>query len=317
MGAGGVIAALAVGGGAAYLLLRKKPEAIAPGAPTDRCASLQSINPTAYAACKAAGALEQIFGAIANIGNTDWAKYDRENRALNGDADIPLTGGVQRCTGSIPFPAQFPLMGSVLRFKNGCMPHVGGGACKPGTHMMRGGNGYMMWGPGQFTSSGGTLPNGQPVSPDGVQMWPQWDKVMTGFFQTLSDSAGRVHTIRYDPATGYFFPAFYGDSKAPCANEFPLAIPGGGFGGYYRGLPFVAPPGSIVEWAELDPNTPVSAPRIRAAGVRVTPLPPSVTITDGPGGGGGGAVFIPSTGGGDGTLGGTKGTRGTLELGGK
>lgn len=124
-----------VAGGALYLLHRKQ-EAAANGFCEKAAAAAEKLSPgsggAALAACKA---LDAIKDAIV----IDWNKRDADNKALNGEVEIPLSGALARRTVS-PLRANEPaLRGTVARFKNGCSPFAGTpgwSKCKQGTHSM-------------------------------------------------------------------------------------------------------------------------------------------------------------------------------------
>jgi hypothetical protein len=134
-------------GGLALLYWRNKnaPPQLPSGDACDALCSAQSlatgITPElcraglAYKACKAAGGA---LGAVKDAITTDWARYDRENRELNGELETPLPVGVQQRV-TVNGTGVQGLHGSATKFKNGCVPFEGAPGwekCAPGTHSM-------------------------------------------------------------------------------------------------------------------------------------------------------------------------------------
>jgi len=153
MGNEGLIAAavgLSVGG---FLLWRarradvvvEQPPAPQGSAGSDPCALLTAAGPQALAACKALQVAAKVGAAIVDaLDGPDWDKMDKENKAANGEVELPLDAGLKTFSmcrnpaagGEMHWAL---LNGSVLRFKNGCVPFEGAqgwALCAAGTKNM-------------------------------------------------------------------------------------------------------------------------------------------------------------------------------------
>lgn len=112
----------------------------------DPCAAARDIaekampgtGAAAYLACKALSGI--------HLGEKDWTADDEDNKRLNGEIDLPAKG-VQWLAMSSALAKTPYLNGTVLRFKNGCVPIKGAPGwerCAQGTHNMTfSGDGYM------------------------------------------------------------------------------------------------------------------------------------------------------------------------------
>lgn len=260
----GVFIAAALGGGAALALVvssRKKAAEPAPGAPAssdDACAALKGVNSTAYDACRAGTGIWKIFGAVAQYFDPKFKERDVGNIAKNGEVEIPLSSGAQSCIGwatmnggSVGYQ---PLQGTVLKFKNGCVPFAGARGwekCAAGTSSMWGGSGNVSW---------GHDPN-QKDFPSGNYEMIAADLMLGSHTAETDRSDGNKMLYRGDPATGMLFP---GSFSGKCGKNFPLTIPVGGTAGYYRGHPFTCPANTTPQLVKVAANTPYAPPKCAA-----------------------------------------------------
>ncbi len=129
MGAGTVIA-VALGAGGLYLLARRNraPEPAAGGGGTSKCDALESISPTAAAACRAASGVLDLAGALHE-------RHMNKNVELNGPfASVPMPLLYQLGYEMFGDRNRYPYAG---QHANGCQPFQGApgwSKCAPGTN---------------------------------------------------------------------------------------------------------------------------------------------------------------------------------------
>jgi hypothetical protein len=261
MANGWLIAAGVGAAGLGVVLLVRKQAAASTGGGGLPCDKLTAGSPEQIA-CKAAQGILGIFGALAKLGDPQWAKKDAENKAANGATTIPLASGAQSCNGFVG--AYMPLQGTVLRFANGCEPYAGApgwSKCAPGTHSMIGASGVNTKTRGMHVlgTPARSKPGWGPAAEweDHVQFEPRFDELLTGrrvehvaVTEAHGDpnNKGKVYKVSGDPATGVIRPERATADDSFCAKGgpgFPLPIPTGGVAGRYKGEAFVCAAGTI------------------------------------------------------------------------
>lgn len=232
MASGGLIAALiGAGAGAAVVLLTRKSEAAPASSGGSICDKLPAGS-TEQAACKGIGGILGIVSGVANALAPQWGRKDDENIAKNG-ARVHANAG--HCGYSMHVAGrQRPLIASgTLRHANGCVPYEGAPGwekCAPGTHSM--------WDyPSARVAPGQVI--GKPGSDMTITRTPSL--MLTGKrVESLSHADGKVRSVTGDPTTFVINP-----KNGGTCGPFPLAIPAGGVGGYYKGHAFVCPAGTL------------------------------------------------------------------------
>lgn len=215
MSAGGVALALVVGGGGIALLLRARAKQETPSKSACKAIAEKTGIP--------AGACEAGLGLIGAIGELfkgrDWAADDKKNKDLNGAVKTPLAkvlAGMSTNGGAVGASGAF-LRGTVVEFENGCRPFKGAAGwekCAAGTADMG---------------------SGEPV----VFAWGEY---------LPGKSARRVARANIgtgndkDPLTqGPLIPnqsKVWGGTVMK-ASDFPMPIPSGQKGWFYKGRPMV------------------------------------------------------------------------------
>jgi hypothetical protein len=155
MGAGAVLA-VALGAGGLYLLARsQRAPAPAPGSGggSSKCDALESISPTAAAACRAASGVLDVLGEVNNAGMN-------HNVELNGPfASVPSALLDQVAYQGFGDRARRPYAGE---HKNGCQPFAGApgwSKCAAGTKDMA-----PTWPKGTVFTAYGTGGQGDPIT---------------------------------------------------------------------------------------------------------------------------------------------------------
>lgn len=219
-------------------------------------------NPSAYASCLALqGGVEIIDGFIDMLPDgpgDEFRAKDAKNRELNGKVKVPLVQQVRSCldtsyghpTSNGPATGFVPLWGTALEFENGCTPFKGSpgwSKCAPGTaHMMIGES---------YRSK--DADNYDPVTRTvNWEMRGSSEHVMTGDRYRDGDK------LVVDPSSGKYFAAAAG-GNCGVKTPFPLPIPEGGEGWFYKGRPFVVPAGAWPDFDNLDES---GMPTLRGLG---------------------------------------------------
>lgn len=196
----------------------------------DPCAELEKLG-VPRAACELGLPVvsEIVQGVIAladEVSKTsaDVARWDLENKALNGPVRYANEGIYAELSKTCDAPGNcYPALdGTVVEFENGCVPIKGAAGwekCAPGTHGML------------------NYPIHQPMwwRPDGVGPSESWSgaqiRPMSAAVRIEGEPAGS-----YDPYTR-------GGYRAGTTN-FPIPIPEGHYGYFYKGRPFTCAEGS-------------------------------------------------------------------------
>lgn len=281
MGAGGVIAALAIGGGAAFLILRRQAQAApTPTAPTPTSTNACDSLPAGYAR-DMCNAVKSVGGIIEGIGDAlsgtstaekaaEWYAKDAKNRQLNGEVEIPLLSAVRWCStldrtdvsDGKPPPGPHVNMyanqvrGTVARFANGCVPFVGAPGwekCASGTEGM---GGSAINAPMSMT---GRIPRRPPGQFEGYDRKYRPGDRLSGY---------------YDP-TAQSNPKGVGEAYIPTCS-FPIPIPPGHFGYFFRGKAFTCPVGKVPDFSTVQTG-PVVAPPCKGGYVPAGSTP---TVSD-------------------------------------
>lgn len=259
MGAGGLIAAIGVGLGAAFLLSRREQQVTPAATTTNACDQV----PAGYArdacnALKGVGGILKGIGDALGTGGFDWKAADAKNKSLNGAVEVGNPLPRKYCTGPrfvvekdgrtspgyagdpaahVKAPWGSQVAGSVLRFSNGCVPVKGAPGwekCAPGTASMLGGN-------------------------VGV-----WDTALAADVMT-GHVGGAFSRPSGDPTTGYFTDEHCDGSPDPSTKQnFPIPVPTGHVGFFYRGKPFTCPPGTRPDFSVRHVGGAVTKPPCRA-----------------------------------------------------
>lgn len=228
-----IIGGAAIGVG--FLIYRSRQAAAGPAKPStcESIAKLAGQDPAIV--CGALGALGQIAGEVADaLGKTsaDVKRWDAKNKELNGEVDIPMDG-FRKALANTCYDASsgncYPFVdGTVLRFKNGCVPLSGSpdfAKCVAGTHRM---DNYLPWQAWHFMPD--STNNGQTsYKPDAIRS-------MSGSVRLEGEPNDDRHP--YDAFTRGGF-----KQGGLNHNPFPIPIPEGHLGYVYKGRPFTCPQG--------------------------------------------------------------------------
>jgi hypothetical protein len=179
-----------------------------------------AVNPAygaaALLACKAVKVIEGLNSSV-DKNDKEVASRDAKNLQLNGDVEIPQQQGLQ---------------GSVLRFKNGCVPYAGApgfGKCAPGTQSM--------WMHDTHTAIDAydyTQPAFRNPSDRDAWLHGGWDKLSSAE-RGVQVGGVRVHAAAL--LTGST------DPTAPDPATSGSAVAGAGWTGYVKGRPVTCPAG--------------------------------------------------------------------------
>lgn len=255
MVSGGTIAiglGLAAGAGLIWYA-RKQAEAAAADSKCDAivAAAVKAGVPEAVAraACNALPSIGDILEGVGSaIGTTsaEVKRWDAENKALNGEVATPISDFLRKTVTVYPSTTGADATrGTVLEFKNGCVPFAGAAGwskCKQGTHDMR-------HRPNNYDPT--AVPVGTGVEADDKQRRGKatsWTNFMTG-----SGDPSRI-----DPATQGPFRAgaVYGMYKTP----FPLPLAEGELGWLWRGRPFKCAADRTPAWNVRDHTSDTAMP---------------------------------------------------------
>lgn len=311
MGSDGIMGVVLVGLGAGALLAWLRNRAVlVPPPSTSACDALRSVDMRAYNACVVASGAFDVLKAIlptdqlsadsAKKRHDDYVARDASNKSLNGAVDIPVTPAMTNCLGfqthadsnggvadvgigdQPTFPVIAPLQGTVLRFKNGCVPYAGAPGfekCVPGTQDMFAGNGVITYDNNasdvpkfRFQAVPSTLGTGQlsgkaikaDITNDPNGQFGAWDR----------DDGMPVQTVVGDPSTGIVKQRLPYCAAATLQASFPLPIQAGGPFGYKAGVPWTCPAGTLPDFAAGSlPNAAVRDHRTQGQGpVSCVPL---------------------------------------------
>lgn len=270
MASGGLIAALVGAGGAvALVVLARRSQAAAgaddgPGggaAGKSPCDYLKGVDEAAYASCLALQGGISVIGGIVDMlpsgPGDEFRAKDAKNRELNGKVKTPLVQQVRTCLDtSNGHPAAngassyVPLWGTVLEFENGCTPFEGSpgwSKCAPGTADMMVGESYI---------------NKNASNYDPVTRTVNWEMRGPSSHVMTGDRYRDGDKLVVDAASGRYIGGAAGGNCA-AKTPFPLPIPEGGEGWFYKGRPFVVPAGA---WPDFDILDESGLPTLRGLG---------------------------------------------------
>ena len=193
----------------------------------DPCAELEKLG-VPRAACELGLPVVQeiVQGAIDAVGAKTSAqveKWDAENKALNGPVRIANEGIYRELTKTCDSPGNCysALDGTVVEFENGCVPIAGAPGrekCAPGTHdMLNYAIKQAMW-----------------WRPDGAGPTESWSP---------STVAPMTAQVRYEGEDARAYDPFTQGGYGPGQKNFPIPIPDGHYGYFYKGRPFTCPAG--------------------------------------------------------------------------